>query len=491
MSIVRHNSQQHPYGLYVATLALALFGYREWITLSKPILLFFDEAYYYGWSQQLDWGYYSKPPVVAWLIRLTTDLFGNAEWAIKLASPVLYSLTGGVLYAIGKRLAGAQAGFYSAVIFLTMPLVSFNSLFITTDAPLLFLWSSALWLFLSAQATNRWHFWILAGLVGGLGLLSKYTFVLFPAAFLLYGMLSQQGRNILTNARFWVTCALALACLLPNLWWNYNHDFISFQHTAEISQQTENEMNIGRLLEFWGTQFIVFGPVAMLLLGVRLFKPRSVARGHQEALLWSLFIPIFAVISIQALSARANINWGAPAFVSASLIVGIYLAKLRWKIWFKVLTAVNLVLMFAFYNYASLLSVLNIESKEGNDPFVRIEGWKPLAHSIQPIFDQYPDAPLASDSRKVLAYFGYYLEPKHLNGRALNPDKHIKNQYELLYPIETSASDTHLFVSEHMSGEQLKGYFESVQLLDTANAEVRSNMTRSVKVYRVSGFKGY
>ena len=171
--------------------------------------------------------------------------------------------------------------------------------------------------------------------------------------------------------------------------------------------------------------------------------------------------------------------------------MGIYLAKLRWKIWFKVLTAVNLVLMFAFYNYASLLSVLNIESKEGNDPFVRIEGWKPLAHSIQPIFDQYPDAPLASDSRKVLAYFGYYLEPKHLNGRALNPDKHIKNQYELLYPIETSASDTHLFVSEHMSDEQLKGYFNSVELLDTANAEVRSNMTRSVKVYRVSGFKGY
>lgn len=480
-----------PYGLYVAGLALALFTYREWITLSQPIRLFFDEAYYYGWSQSLDWGYYSKPPIVAWLIRLTTDLFGNAEWALKLAAPVLYCLTGGVLYQIGKGLANARAGFYSAAIFLTMPLVSFNSLFITTDAPLLFCWALALWLFLRAQATNRWSFWLAAGVVGGLGLLSKYTFILFPAAFLIYAALSHQGRLILANPRFWSACALAVALLLPNLWWNYQHDFISFQHTAEISQQSENQAELSRLLEFWGTQFIVFGPIAMLLLLVRLFKPRAIEAGHQEALLWSLFIPIFVVISIQALTARANINWGAPAYVSASLIVGIYLAKLRWKLWFKAALAINLSLMLAFYHYGSVLNLLNIESRDGNDPYVRIEGWKELANDVQPLFDKYPHAPLLSESRKLLAYFGYYLEPKQLNGRALNFDDHIKNQYELLYPIESSSARQHLFVSEHMKAEQLQRYFGSVEELTLASAVVRSNLTRSVRVYLVSDFKGY
>ena len=484
-------AEPRAYGLYVTLLALALFGYREWITLSQPIRLFFDEAYYYGWSQSLDWGYYSKPPVVAWLIRLTTDLFGNAEWALKLSAPVLYSLTGGVLYQIGKRLTNARAGFYTAAIFLTMPLVSFNSLFITTDAPLLFCWASALWLFLRAQATNRWHFWLMAGLVGGLGLLSKYTFILFPAAFLIYALLSPQGRLILANPRFWVACGLAITLVLPNLWWNYQHDFISFQHTAEISKQSESQIELSRLWEFWGTQFVVFGPIAMLLLLVRLFKPRAIEAGHQEALLWSLFIPIFAVISIQALTARANINWGAPAYVSASLIVGIYLAKLRWKHWFKAAFAINLVLMLAFYHYGSVLKALDIESKNGNDPYVRIQGWKELADEIQPIFDQYPDAPLLSESRKVLAYFGYYLEPKQLNGRALNFDDHIKNQYELLYPIETSPASQHLFVSEHMQAQQLQRYFESVEELTKADAVVRSNLTRSVRVFLVSNFKGY
>ena len=487
---MRHASSR-PYGLYVALLALVLFGYREWVTLSKPVLLFFDEAYYYGWSQCLDCGYYSKPPVVAWLIRLTTDLFGNAEWAIKLAAPLLYCATGGLLYLIGKLLCNQRAGFYSAAIFLTMPLVSFNSLFITTDAPLLFCWALALWLFLRAQATNRWHFWLFAGLVGGFGLLSKYTFILFPAAFVIYALLSSQGRLILANPRFWVACALAIGLLLPNLWWNYNHDFISFQHTAEISQQKENRIELSRLWEFWGTQFVVFGPVAMLLLLVRLFKPRAIEPGHQEALLWSLFIPIFAVISIQALTARANINWGAPAYVSATLIVGVYLAKLRWKHWFKALFAINLTLMLAFYNYGSVLNLLNIESRDGNDPYVRIEGWKELAQQVQPVFSDYPNAPLAGEARKALAYFSYYLEPKQLNPRALNPDGHIKNQYELLYPIELSNAKEHLFVSEVMTGEQLERYFAEVQEVAQASVDVRSNLRRSVRVFLVSGFKGY
>ena len=484
-------ASSRPYGLFFLFTALSLFIYREWVTLSKPVLLYFDEAQYYDWSQALAWGYYSKPPVVAWVIRLTTDIFGNAEWAVKLGAPLLYSATAGVLYLIGKRVTSARAGLYSALIFLSMPLVSFNSLFITTDAPLLFCWALALWLFLRAQETNRWHFWLLAGIVGGLGLLSKYTFILFPAAFLLYALLSSQGRLILANPRFWFACALAIGLLLPNLWWNYNHDFISFQHTAEISQQSEREPQISRLLEFLGTQFIVFGPVAMLLLIIRLFKSPEMEPSHQEELLWSLFIPIFAVISVQALTARANINWGAPAYVSASLIVGIYLEKLRWHQWFKILFSTNLILMLLFYNYGLVLKSLNIESRESNDPYVRIEGWKELAEQISPYFSTYPNARFASDSRRALSYFSYYLEPKQPFPSALKTDTHIKSHFELLYPIEESQIGQYLFVSETMNAEQLKRYFSNVEILTTAQVNVRPSLTRSVRVYLVSGFKGY
>ncbi len=309
---------------YLIFAAAILFAYREWITQSAPIHLFFDEAYYFGWSQSLDWGYYSKPPMVAWLIRITTDLFGSSEWAIKLASPLLYSITSLILFAIGQRLHSTRAGLYAGSLFLTMPLVSFNSLFITTDAPLLFFWTLALLLFLKAQESNQWAIWILAGGVGGLGLLSKYTFILFPAGFLVYAAISKEGRELLANPRFWVACGLAIVLLLPNLWWNYQHDFISFQHTAEIAQQAENEFKLSRLLEFLATQLVVFGPITTILILVTI---RTSFSSEASKLLWSIFIPIFLVISVQALTARANINWGAPAYITGSLIVAIWLAQ--------------------------------------------------------------------------------------------------------------------------------------------------------------------
>jgi hypothetical protein len=64
--------------------------------------LYVDEAYYWGWSQNLDWGYFSKPPVIAALIAASTALLGNGLIAIKLPSLLLYPATAFALYALGR-----------------------------------------------------------------------------------------------------------------------------------------------------------------------------------------------------------------------------------------------------------------------------------------------------------------------------------------------------------------------------------------------------
>ena len=462
--------------------ALALLAYRVWLTYSTPIHLFFDEAYYYGWSQSIDWGYYSKPPMVAWLIRITTDLLGDSEWAIKVGAPILYSATAIIIFNIGNRLRNSQTGFSAALLFLTMPLVSFNSLFITTDAPLLFFWALALLLFLKAQESNSWRCWILAGVVGGLGLLSKYTFILFPAGFLLYALISKDGRTLLTNIRFWFACILAISILMPNLWWNYQHDFISFQHTAEIAQQAENSYSLARLLEFLSTQFVVFGPIAMVLLMIAMF---SANKGTK--LLWSLFVPIFVVISIQALSARANINWGAPAYVTGVLIAAFAASQMRLgKALVTLALLVNLILMVGFYHYPYIQNKLEIVPTQNNNPYTRISGWFELAKAIEPELERYPDLYIASESRKVLAYFGYYREPKNLNGRALDIDGHIISQYELKYPIEANSKESYLFVSEHFTSDHLAKYFVNAEPLKTVSVRVTEDLTRTIHLTLVS-----
>ena len=56
----------------------------------SPIELSVDEAQYWHWSQKLEWGYFTKPPIIAWAISLSTNLFGNEEWAVRLCSPIIH-----------------------------------------------------------------------------------------------------------------------------------------------------------------------------------------------------------------------------------------------------------------------------------------------------------------------------------------------------------------------------------------------------------------
>ncbi|MBR9866004.1 MAG: glycosyltransferase family 39 protein [Oceanospirillales bacterium] len=482
----------HPFRWFLALTAL-LFFYREWVVLSTPITLFYDEAYYLGWAQTPDWGYYSKPPMVGWLIALTTAVFGNAEWAVKLASPLLYSAAAIIIYRTAERFSddrvlASKAALFSGSVFLLMPLVGFNSLFITTDAPLIFFWCLCFYAFLRAKESNNGLWWLLAGVSGGLGLLSKYTFIILPTTFLLYAALSPAGRQLLLNPRFWMTCLLAISFLLPNLYWNYQHDFISFQHTAEISHQSSSSLSVSRLFEFWAGQLFVFGPVFLIYIVIRGLKRHP--RSDIERLLWSLFWPTFVVLSVQAFMARANVNWAGPAYIGASLLAGYYLSQLRGYRILVIGLLTNLLFSVAFYHYGAVTNTLGIERKWGTDPYKRILGWPEFVHQFQPWFDQYPDYKLASDSRKLLAYFGYYITPQDFKGVALSEDSYIEDHYELQYPLSRSKEKQFLFVSEHDVDAKLKRYFTDVTLLTEQTLPLYSNFTRSARLYKVSGFKG-
>src|SRR5580658_4675281 len=85
-----------------------------WLWL-QPADLYPDEAQYWFWAKHLAFGYYSKPPLVAWLIALTTGLFGDSEFAVRLAAPLLHGGAAIFVYAIGARLYDPHVGLWSAL----------------------------------------------------------------------------------------------------------------------------------------------------------------------------------------------------------------------------------------------------------------------------------------------------------------------------------------------------------------------------------------
>ena len=150
--------KQHPYSTRSALLLILLVTlYRFAVLATSDINLYADEAYYWGWAQHFDFGYYSKPPMVAWMIMATTALFGESEIAIKIGSLLLYIVTAMTMYRIGRELYDERTGFFTLLAFTTLPAVSLSSMIISTDALFLLFWSLSLLLFIRAIREDRWR----------------------------------------------------------------------------------------------------------------------------------------------------------------------------------------------------------------------------------------------------------------------------------------------------------------------------------------------
>ena len=211
-------------------IAFALTVVRLLWIASGATDLYPDEAQYWLWSLTPDWGYYSKPPVVAWLIAATTHLAGNDnELSVRLAAPVLHFGTAIMIYQLAQRLYDARTAFWSSVVYATLPGVWVSAVIMSTDAPLLFCWSVTLYAFVRAREPQGERWWWMVGIASGFGLLSKYAMAYWMISGLLFLSVYREERRYLP--RFGAAMLLALLIYSPNFFWNWQHGFVSYHHT--------------------------------------------------------------------------------------------------------------------------------------------------------------------------------------------------------------------------------------------------------------------
>ncbi len=332
-----------------------------------------DEAQYWQWSRALDWGYYSKPPVIAVLIAGATALFGDGVLAVKSVALLLYPMTGLVLGVLATRLArdhglagpvAHRAGLIAAALFMASPLAALLGLATTTDAPLLLCWSLAsllLWQARQAQVQGRRArlTWLALGLVCGIGLLSKYSFAAWIAGALAWTWLdrhdapahaadrAEQRRGRLSAA------GVTLALLLPHLAWNAAMGWPTLQHTAEITA-VQHGAEGGPLASLAGSLLrslsvplgaaLMVGPVPFVATLLSPFLLLIARRGGPAAqalrpllaaaplrFVAVLHLPLLLAGMLQALRGEPQINWVAPLVPGLVLLLGMALARLLEK----------------------------------------------------------------------------------------------------------------------------------------------------------------
>ena len=466
----------------------AVVVYRVGILLGLDIPLFYDEAYYFGWAQEPAFGYFSKPPVVAWSIALTT-IGSDASWAVRLSSPLFYAIAAIFVWRTSLLWFDAKSAAWAGALFVTLPLVGFNSMFITTDAPLLCFWCAALWALTHALQQDRMLHWLLTGLFAGLGLMSKYSMGILLLGALLLLLWEPGYRYLFRRPGPYLGALLAALLFLPNVLWNLNNDFVSLKHTAEISQLDRSELNIAGLLEFAGAQLICLGPWFLWLL-----RPKAqgtsaqLTPGYKFAITMS--VTFFCVIGLQALLSRANANWAAPGFAGIAMLLGVAMARVTPSGLNVAGLGLNVALILTLQFYHPLLAVFDVAPTSKNDPYKRVSGWRESVHALQPIADADPSRMIVSNSRLLLANMEYYLETPRPRLLAWDSNGQIDNHYELKGNLANYPGADILFVARNPLPDDILQRFQTNIELEPIEVPVYSDLTRRLYVYQLNGFKG-
>lgn len=309
-----------------------LLALRVLLLAVTPLNLYADEAQYWRWGETLDWGYYSKPPMIAWLIHAVTSVLGDSEWAVRLPAPFLHTAGAVFLFHLGRDMYDGRTGMLAALGYALMPAVILSSAVISTDGVLMPFWCGALYAFWRLRSgVGGWVSAAALGLALGGGLLSKYAMIYFLIGIVLTLMIDRDSRRALVSAKGGGVLLVASLLFAPHMAWNAAHDFETVSHTVDNANLGGDLFNPGNALTFLIDQLGVFGPVSFLALVFGLLLVRSQDEGLMGRDRWLLCftLPVLAIILGQAVLSRANANWAATAYPAASLLVAAWLVRAR------------------------------------------------------------------------------------------------------------------------------------------------------------------
>ncbi|MDE3115551.1 MAG: glycosyltransferase family 39 protein [Pseudomonadota bacterium] len=481
---------------FAAVLAIvaALTALRVALLVLTPLQLYPDEAQYWWWAQAPAFGYFSKPPMIAWIIWSTTALLGDGEWAIRIAAPLLHGGTALLLYGIGRRAGGERIGFWSALAYATVPGVAYSCGLISTDVPLLFFWAVALYAFLAALEDEGWRWPLLCGVALGLGLLSKYAMLYFVGGMILSALVSSRARALVLARRGAVIIAVGLLLLIPNLLWNRAQGFVTVTHLAADADWRQAQFRLLDVLAFVGGQFGVFGP--LLLAGFLLAlwhlarKPETPLLNCREAdlILAAFALPPLLAISAQAFAAGANANWAAPAYISALplAIAALFTTPRRWGL--KASFAVNLLVMAGLW-VVLLWPALGETMGVGN-AFKREEGWQRLGQAAAAAARAAPYDAIAAANRSVMAELTYYARPRDLPLRMWSRGPGTDNHFQMTMRL-TPASRRVLLVLLPEEMQQVLPTFESHRPVQRVSLAVGGGHVRIATLFDARLYRGF
>ncbi|MGQ9744659.1 MAG: ArnT family glycosyltransferase [Dissulfurimicrobium sp.] len=482
-----------------ACLLATLIAIRILFIAFAPLDLSPDEAYYWDWSRHLGWGYYSKPPLIAWVIALGTSIFGNSAMGVRLPAAILATLSAFPIYLLGRRIFGTKAGFIAALSTALMPGSCILAFAMTIDAPLIFFWAWAMyvtWLALDKKDEYQGKtagLWIASGILTGLGILSKQTMMAFPPFVFLFLILDPAYKKKLFTPWPYLALIISLILLGPVLWWNHKHGWITLEHTAHHFEPGARSFFIflRTLPEFILSQMGIISPIIWILSVIIscyiLFAAirRYFLKKNGEFLIQpqALYLAMLSAVPIAltmllSLKQRVNGNWPAPFYLASSVVLGGWAAgalnltpgidRLRRTFKPGLILSTFMCAILYITSWSAGAGILGLD--QGHMDFTAgLKGWKELGEITGEFTKNLQDkgAFIIGTKRQITSELAFYVPGQPKTYRWAGEHGEIKSQYEIWQgPCDKIGHDAIIITYEDEKlPEDIKGYFKEIDMV--------------------------
>jgi len=281
-----------------------------------------EETYYWNYSRHLDIGYLDHPPMVAWLIRLGTLLFGDTEFGVRFGALCCGTVSSVFIFRLTRNVFGESSALPALGLAQILPFFFLAGMIMTPDAPLTAAWAASVYFLERALIGGRGRAWLWAGLSVGLGLLSKYTIAMLGAATLLFMAMDPASRRWFRRWEPYAAVCIAAAVFAPVLVWNAQHEWASFAFQTSRRLAEAPRFSLHRLV---GAALVLLTPTGLLAVGLALAgRPpqdgtssldRSLPRAYRFLRI-AVLVPL-SVFAAFSLRHEVKLDWTGAPWVAA------------------------------------------------------------------------------------------------------------------------------------------------------------------------------
>ena len=471
-----------------------------------------DEAYYWLYSQKLQWNYFDHPPMVAVWVRFFTAnlLLDHSEFFLRIGSIIGCALSSWFLYKAVTLLHSEKAGFFVACLYNASFYAGLTAgIYLLPDSPQMVFWTFSLWMIARISLNeNSWASWILFGVTAGLCMMSK-----IHGAFIWTGMgafILLQKRKWLTKPQIYVALGLTFLIISPIIIWNIQYDFITYQfHSARVTIGESSLENFSLFKEI-AQQIIWNNPfnVALILSGFAFFYRRRVKRLTAITIYQYIGLPLaLMLLFFSIFRDTILIHWNGPAYISLLPMAAIYLANRNKQVlfpgWLRLSAGTFIVVLICWtitvHFYPGTWGKKNKETLGYGDISLDLYGWKHAAEQFNVFYKNEVNKGIVPGNTPLICTYWwgahieyYFCRPYNIKMIGLGEVNQLRHYYWVNSWRKDSANlNTSYFIIPSDENHKLPAdFYDTIELATIIEIKRNNHPAHNFRVYRLKGWNG-